>query len=287
VYKLIFAITLSILPWSILPQDNQSNLDKTNEIEEFLISLDWKQSGTYRLPKSSSTLSLPAEYFALFGEDANKYEEVIMGIPRNNIEAVVFVGDSLNTRVWFESYDSGYVHLDDWSKVDPEKLLEVISQATEKNNEKLKSQGIEEMHVIGWIQPPTLDRNSNTIYWAFEAREGEEEVVNSVAIRLGRKGYEKLVWITYKAMYIPFGGELDIMLRAHSFDPGFRYKDYTTGDQVANYGIATLVAATLGGKIAKAGGLSIFFKKISAFIFAAIAALYYKFKNLFKGKNDE
>jgi uncharacterized membrane-anchored protein len=72
------------------------------------------------------------------------------------------------------------------------------------------------------------------------------------------------------------------MLRSHSFDSGYRYKDYRTGDKIASYGIATLVAATVGGKIVKASGLAVLFKKLGGFIFAGIVSLFYKFKNIFK-----
>lgn len=132
-----------------------------------------------------------------------------------------------------------------------------------------------------------LDRNTKTVYWAIEAiTEGQENIVNSVAIRLGKEGYEKITWVVQKPSYEHFGSHLDIMLRAHSFDQGYRYKDYTTGDKVAGYGVATLVAATVGGKIVKAGGLFVILKKLGGFILAGIAAVFYKFKSIFKKKND-
>lgn len=94
-----------------------------------------------------------------------------------------------------------------------------------------------------------------------------------------------MVWVTEKDNYVPFGGELDIMLRAHSYESGFRYCDYKPGDKVASYGIATLVAVTVGSKIIKTGGFLVIFKKLSGFIFAFIAAAFYKIKKFFRRKD--
>ena len=76
------------------------------------------------------------------------------------------------------------------------------------------------------------------------------------------------------------------MLHAHSFDAGYRYEDYTTGEKVASYGIAALVAASVGGKIAKATGLTLILKKFGAIIFACIVGIFYKMKNFFKRNSD-
>ena len=143
------------------------------------------------------------------------------------------------------------------------------------------------MHIIGWIQQPTLDRTTNTVYWAVAAREGDNNIVNSRALRLGRNGFELLTWVGDGNAYQPVGGDLDVMLRAFSFDPGSRYADFTSGDKVAAYTIAGLVATLAGAKLVKvaaAGGLLLLLKKFGIFIFVALAGLLAKFKNLFRRK---
>ncbi|MFZ0565782.1 MAG: DUF2167 domain-containing protein, partial [Chlamydiales bacterium] len=181
-----------------------------------------------------------------------------------------------------------YVSLCDWEKISPQQLLEAISENTEKENKIRKSKGFSALHVIGWLLEPTLDRNTNTVFWAIEGvNEGyDEHIANSVALRLGRYGYEKIVWVTDKDSYTPFGGELDIMLRAHSFDCGHKYSDFSKGDKIASYGIATLVAATVGGKIAKVGGLAVVFKKLGGVIAAGLGAVFYKLRRIFRRRKD-
>jgi len=265
--------------------------DVPDEDREMIIafcSLDWKETGSHKLKQSNSTISLPEGYKLLIGEEANKGRKLTCDdLYDPNLEATVYDANFENV-ILFENSQEGYISVDDWEDIDPKSLLKSISENTEKANRERKKNDGGELHVIGWIQEPVLDKHTNTVYWAIEAESiNEGAIVNSIAIRLGRKGFEKLIWVSKKASYVPFGGHLDVMLRSHSFDPGYRYNDYKTGDKIACYGIATLVAATVGGKIVKAGGLAVIFKKLGGFIFAGIAALFYKFKNIFKRKKED
>jgi uncharacterized membrane-anchored protein len=279
--RLIITMLTSLLHISLYGQSKATEQDQINTFKSF----DWKLPEIHKLPKSNSILSLPNEHIALLGEDAKNAYMICEGINNDSVEAVVFTSD-MDECIWFINSDSGYVHLNDWEKLNADELWKVINENTDIANEERRKKGLSEIHVIGWLQPPTLDRHTNTVYWAIEGEAEEAKFVNSVAIRLGRKGYEKLIWVTNISSYIAFGGELDIMLRAHSFKSGFRYKDYTNGDRIANYGIVTLISAILGAKVAKTGGLYLLLKKIAGFIVAAIAALFYKFKNFFKNKKD-
>lgn len=250
-------------------------------------SLDWKETGTYKLSTSNSSIALPEGYHLLIGNDVKKLSELNKQLIDENLEAVVLDANFDHT-IYFSNYKSGYISLDDWDEIEPKMLLDTIIENTKKENIERQKIGGDELQVIGWVQEPTLDKNTNTIFWAIEIEsKNDGNIVNSVALRLCRDGFTRVVWVSEKTSYTPFGGELDIMLRAHCFDSGFCYNDYSSGDRVASYGIATLVAATLGGKIVKAGGLAILFKKLSGFIFAGVAAFLYKFKNIFKLKKDK
>lgn len=262
---------------------NMTDDEKENTIAFF--SLDWKETGTYKLPKSNSTIAIPEGYQLLIGEEAIKGRKLDGETENQNLEAAVYDADLENV-ILFENFKGGYVSLDDWEDLDSKSLLRSISEKTEEANKERKKNGIAELHVVGWIQEPILDKHTHTVYWAIEGESDEGAIINSVALRLGRNGFEKLVWVTQKESYVPFGGHLDVMLRSHSFEPGYRYGDYKKGDQIASYGIATLVAATVGGKIVKAGGIILLFKKLGGFIFAGIMALFYKCKNIFTNKKE-
>lgn len=248
--------------------------------------LDWKEAGNHKLPLSNSTLSVPKNHHLVLGEDARTLDAMTGNFRNELIEAATF-NENYDSMVIFLSINEGYVSLNDWNRVDPEAMLKEISERTEEENLERKKQNLSAIHVIDWLKKPQLNKDKKTVSWAIEAEvEDKERFVNAVAIKLGRYGYEKLIWVTDKSKYIPEKGELDLMMQAHCFDRGYRYSDFSKGDKVAKYGIASLVAATVGAKILKAAGLIILIKKISAFIIAFFAAIFYKIRKLFKKKQQ-
>lgn len=261
----------------------EANEKKENTAFEALLELDWCREGTYSLPRSHATLTVPEEYYILMGENAVQERFLVDGHAQSQVEAVVYNSD-FSSCIIFKNFDEGYVKLDDWDDIDPQLLLTSISQNTEEANQDKIKRGMSTLHVIGWIQEPFLDRKTNTVYWSIEAKNEEGILINSVALKLGSKGYEKLTWVTQKDSYVQSVEELEIMLSAYNYDKGFRYSDYKPGDKFATYGIATLVAATAGGKILKAGGFLVLLKKLGGFIFAAIAVGFYKLKHFLKTK---
>lgn len=274
----------------LLAADEKKNLLSENgltekDLETFrtFSDLNWKMAGKHQLPLSNSTISIPSGYALITGSDAVALH-TMDGEPIDKfLEAYVFDNNDLDNSIVFQNMNIGYVSIDDWKEINPKELLKQIIKNTEEDNKERRKRGLTELHVIGWIQEPVLDRHTNTVYWAIEANSGSEDnFINSIAIRLGREGYETITWVTSRSSYVPFGdGHLGTMLRAHSFDPGYRYTDYKTGDKLAGYGIAALVAGTVGGKIAKASGILLLLKKFGTLLFAGIAAVFYKLKSLF------
>jgi uncharacterized membrane-anchored protein len=91
--------------------------------------------------------------------------------------------------------------------------------------------------------------------------------------------------VTDQPGYVPQGGALDQMTRAHTFNPGARYADFLPGDKTAGYGIAALVGTVVGVKVLKAGGLVfllVLLKKFGVIIVAAVGAALIKMKRIFK-----
>lgn len=260
--------------WSELTEREKESLTA-------LFDLNWKDQGTYSMPLSNSTISLPVGRSIVIGKDAMRLNE-LYGNPENeSIEAITI--DEHFHSVYFTNYKEGYVSIKDWGEINPDEFLQSIIENTEEANKLRRQKSFSELHVLGWLQEPTLDKHNNTVFWAIDAEDDDgDSLVNSVALRLGREGFEKIVWVTDRDTYTPFGGELDIMLRAHSFDPGFRYNDHKKGDKIASYGIASLVAAVAGAKIVKAGGIAVLLKKGGAVIAAGIATAFYKLRKFFK-----
>ncbi len=185
--------------------------------------------------------------------------------------------------VFYQKLGDGYVRLDDWNDVDADAMLKSISENTETDNAKRKEVGISALHVVGWVEPPYLDRSTNTVQWAIEVKDDSgDSVLNRVAIVLGRNGYEKIIWIGREGVA---GSELLKVARSSfSLPTGGHYEDHQEGDRVAEYGIAGLVATALGAKVAaKIGLIAIIaiFAKAGVLILIAIGVLFGWIRRLF------
>jgi uncharacterized membrane-anchored protein len=245
--------------------------------------MNWRHDGKLDLPFSQSSIALPVGFHAVTGTDANRLVEISNGHPDNNAEAYL-IDQSNRSEVLLEYIDSGYVTLDDLSELDSEKLLAQIRDATEESNAARRKANVPEMHVRGWLQQPTFDRAANTAYWALAATSGQNGLVNAIALRLGRNGYEKFTWIVQPDKFAYVGSTLDVVLRAHSFNSGARYADHVNTDKFAGYGIAALIGVAAGAKIAKvaaAGGLLLLLKKAWFVPLLLLGALWRKVKQLF------
>lgn len=293
-FKILVAFFLTLSGSNILQADPAPTVDviltEEEAFDKALSELDWKYSGSHKFPSSNSSLSVPEDFALIMGDDAKKLR-VLCDMDDDEVIEAILLDTYFNEWIYFSNIKEGYVSLDEWEDIDSKNLLETISDNTEKANIERRKKGKSELHVVGWLQEPYLDRDSSTVFWILEAKrqEGdvEELIINSVALKLCRNGYERIVWASDKESFISYGGVLDKVLKGYSFDPGYCYQDYTPGDKVAEYGIAALVAATVGGNILKSSGLLLILKKWAAIILAGSAALFYKLKKIIRRNNNE
>jgi uncharacterized membrane-anchored protein len=263
----VLALVLGFFAVVVCGSMVNAEVPKTDAARKAAIqALTWREGELLELPSSRGTLKTPKGFDQLLGQNAVSLYEILNGVeaPRGT-EAAIY--DKKSTAiVFFQNISGGgFVRLDDWDQVDADAMLKSVSEKTEAANAKRKEVGISPIHVEKWLERPHLNRATNTVRWAFELTEdGSEPLVNSVALVLGRDGFEKLVWAGPKSALND--GLLNIALESFSFPVGGRYADYKDGDKVAEYGIAGLVASVLGAKFAAKVGL-----------FAALAVLLKKF----------
>lgn len=282
--RLLFLISIFFY---LVPNEKVSKFDIMNQIK----NLDWKGPGSYKLPISHSTLIVPKDRMILIGnKEANKYAFLNNhGSFDDELEAVT-IDKNYEYSVFFTTRYGKYITLDDWSDLKPDELIEEYKRGTEIENVEREKNGFGKLHVIGWVQKPTLDRKTNIVYMAIEGFSDESKcsVINSIALKLGRCGYEKFNWVTDKYSYFSTTNELNIMLNAYNFNKHFRYEDYEPqpSGTTLNYGIAKVIAINLGINAVKSGGLIIFLKKIIGFIIAGLIALFFCLRKIFKKNED-
>lgn len=235
-----------------------------NAIHEEIISLPWKyELKKYSLEQSNSTFSLSKGYSLLIGDAARRYDHIIQRMKEDpNTEALIF-NHSNGIQLILNHYPEGYVSLEDWGNLNATTLMQEISDNAKKINAERAQNGIPSLRIGGWLQKPRLKKENHSVSWVFEVIDGEEKTVNAVTIKLGRKGYEKITWVGSYDNYLKSMDAMEFLVNQHQFNEGYRYTNYSVGDQMAEFGVASLVAFTAGGNEPKAG-LAAFFAKLLA-----------------------
>jgi uncharacterized membrane-anchored protein len=272
-----------------IAQANNASYPETQEaIDQEIITLPWEyEMKEYSLEKSNSTFKLSEGFALLRGDAARRFDYLTQGMEDPDTEALIYNQDT-EIQLIFNYYSSGYVSVEDWGDLDADELLKQITENTEKGNEQRAQHNFPSLKIGGWIQKPRLNPDNNSVSWVFDVIDGEEKYVNAISIKLGRKGYEKITWVSSYENYLKSMDLMASLVDRQNFHNGHRYADYSMGDKIAAFGIASLVAVTAGGnQNAKAGllaGLLAFGKKLLVPVIIALGAIGAFFRKLFGGK---
>ena len=283
---------LMILSVGAVAQAENPGFPETQEaIDEEIINLPWEyELQEYSLEKSNGTFEL-SEGFALLRSDAaRRFDYLTQGMEDPDTEALIYNQDT-EIQLIFNYYPSGYVSLEDWEDLDANDLLKEISDNTESDNTERAKHNISSLRIGGWLQKPLLNKDNNSVFWVFDVVDGEERYVNAISIKLGRKGYEKITWVSSYDNYLKSMDLMASLVDQQKFNQGSRYADYSMGDKMAAFGIASLVAVTAGGNPqTRAGilaGLIAMGKKLLIPVLIALGALGAFFRKLFGRKDSK
>jgi uncharacterized membrane-anchored protein len=217
---------------------------------------------TVTLGDGLATFELAEGYQFADGETTAELMQML-GNPPTGLE-VGLVAPSAEGKNWFIVFEHnpvGYVDDSDSDEIDAQALLDSISQATEANNEQRRELGGGELHVVGWTEAPHYDPQTNNLVWALEAEdESEQRVVNYNVRLLGRKGFVSATLVTAPALLVAEKGEIEALVADFRYNEGSRYADFVSGDKLAGYGLAALVAGGAGAAAAKLGLFAVLFK---------------------------
>lgn len=200
-------------------------------------------------------VELPEGYLFADGDATQRIMQAMGNPPSGQEKGLIApAAEDKNWFVVFEYDPVGYVTDDDQDEIDADALFKSISDATEASNEVRAEMGASALHVRAWAESPHYDPGTNNLVWALEAaNDAGNEVVNYNVRLLGRHGYMSVTLVTDLAMLTQDKPEIEAVLAGFSYEEGKRYGDYVSGDKLAGYGLAALVAGGAGAAAAKLG----------------------------------
>ncbi len=146
-----------------------------------------------------------------------------------------------------------------------------------KENKERERAGYQTFELVGWAAHPRYDAATHKLYWAKNLRVSDprEDTLNYNIRILGRKGVLNLNAVAGMSQLSEIEQSTPTLLAAIDFNAGNRYADFnaSSGDKVATYGIAALVAGGVAAKVGLFKGIWIALLAAKKFVIIAIAAI--------------
>jgi uncharacterized membrane-anchored protein len=292
--KLSVAVLLVVaVAISTLPSYGQDHPKNKEEAEALAATLRFMR-GEVVLKDGLATLKVPDGVEFLNGRDAQTVLVKLWGNPPMadplGLLMPVNVGP-LNPESWaviITYEEEGYVKDKDAEKIDYADLLKKMQKDTHAANAEREKQGYPSVELVGWAAPPRYDSAVHKLYWAKQLKfgGGNEDTLNYNIRILGRRGVLVLNAVAAMAQLPEIERNAPMILAAIDFNPGNRYADFSeaSGDKVASYGIAALVAGGVAAKLGLFKGLWVLLLGAKKFVIIGVVALTAFVRKLF-GKN--
>ncbi|MEO8808295.1 MAG: DUF2167 domain-containing protein [Burkholderiaceae bacterium] len=232
-----------------------------DESRAAMAALPWKQGPATGALGDKATMAVPKEA-ALLGEDGSvKFMELTGNLPTPGYSIVAADG-------WFAAFSFspvGYVKDDE--KIDADALLKELKGQDGPSNEERRKRGLPELTTEGWYVPPHYDTATKHLEWGMKLRSGDskEPIINYTVRLLGRTGYESVVLVSSPESLDADVQSFKTVLAGFNFNAGERYSEFKSGDRIAEFGLAALVAGGAAAVAAKTG----FWKVMLAFLAAS------------------
>jgi uncharacterized membrane-anchored protein len=285
-------IVAAIIPGA--PSYGQDRPKNKEDAQALAAKLKFQQ-GEVILKDGLATLKVPEGLRFLNGRDALTVLVKLWGNPPMTeplgllmpADAGPLSPDSWAVIITYE--EEGYVKDQDAEKIDYNDLLQKMQKDTLDANKEREKQGYPKVELVGWAASPRYDKAAHKLYWAKELKFGGENgnTLNYNIRILGRRGVLVLNAVAAMLQLPEIEKNAPKILAALDFNPGNRYADFSeaSGDKVASYGIAALVAGGVAAKLGLFKGLWVLLLSLKKFVIIAFVALAAWFRKLF-GKSN-
>ena len=231
-----------------------NNTNTNSDLSQKFYQLNWfnldnPKNHWTEIPGSNSRINiLESEIYLKGQKDIDAYNQLLFDEPANEKVMLIVDNNNFDYSILINYLNEGYVTRDDWNS-DPNELLKEMNQTSKDDVKNIK-----------WIFEPQLS-DDNYAYYSYEVLwDDGDRTIETAILSFGRKGYHEIKFL--KKIDENFNArEFEEMAKGFadsiSFNEGYRYVDYKSGDKTAAVGIGSLVAGTLGVKaLAKAGVLA-------------------------------
>ena len=227
-----------------------------------------------KIPGSKAKIKIYESEMYLLGQDIEQYDWWAYGKSEASDAIRVFTNEYSYTIS--KPINDGYVKIDDWSDVSPEELIQGLRDAN-----KDQGDGLSYAKEIQWIYKPSLNKEKNLVNYSYKVVWNDDNIsMESKNIILGRGGHIDQIFVFSDLSNTKANADLAKAASSDmTFDAGFSYKDFKSGDKIAAVGIGALVATSLGvkalkgagGAAAATGGILLLLKKLWWVILAPLA----------------
>jgi uncharacterized membrane-anchored protein len=286
----IVVLLVGALAISTIPAAGDDRPKNKEEAQALAAALKFQQ-GEVVLKNGLATLKIPEGLRFLNGHDAGIVLVKLWGNPPMADPLGLLMpanAGPLSAESWaaIVTYEEeGYVKDKDAEKIDYTELLKQMQKDTRDANKEREKQGYPTVELVGWAAPPRYDKAVHKLYWAKELKfSAERENTLNYNIRiLGRRGVLVLNAVAAMSQLPEIERSAPKILAALDFNPGNRYADFSeaSGDKVASYGIAALVAGGVAAKLGLFKGLWVLLLGAKKFVIIGFLALAAWFRKLF------
>lgn len=280
----ISAFLCATLAFADLPDSTEISIQKIEQSLKY-------QTGTIKLEEGHGTLVVPKGFHFLDQEQSRYVLSDLWGNPEDNsIIGMLFPTNIgvLDEHSWgfTISYDGmGYVKDDDANNINYEDLLESSKKDIQTENEERQNNGYGSIELIGWASTPYYDSNKKVLHWAKEIKfDGDSLNTLNYNLRvLGREGIYLINAVASMDELPEVNKSLDQLLASVKFDEGYKYEDYTDGDQIASWTVGGLVAGKI---LAKTGFFAAILKFWKVIAIGAVGGFSFLWKKI-RGRKEE
>ena len=220
--------------------------------------LNWSRGPAMMQVSGVATLHIPFGYAVLAPPDSETFLRLNGNPVNDNGPANYIIAPEDQNARWFAAmYYEDRGHIADDQKIDADALFQTIKSDEQQENTLRQQQNMPTMDLVGWGAMPSYDKQTHRLEWAFQFSDSSGEKTENFNTRLLSRTGDMHIILVDNPDSIPSDiSEFNTSIAGLDFNDGQRYADYRSGDRLAAYGIAGLIAGGAAAAAAKTGLLA-------------------------------